>query len=160
MRKMFLLFGMLATVGFLFVACTDEQATGPDEAAFGKKAVNCDLEEQTQLAADIRTGIGTLFNGKKNAKAATEMFNNVERKVCKGLLADATNTAYDFYVMTFRQLPDKLSGDEVAAAALVDMVFAFAAGLTEPGSTIPPEAMLPTGGLGVFDPVQGLPSLF
>ncbi len=28
MRKMFLLFGLLAMVGILFVACTDEQATG------------------------------------------------------------------------------------------------------------------------------------
>ena len=36
MRKMFLLFGMLAMVGILFVACSDQQdLTSPEEAAFG-----------------------------------------------------------------------------------------------------------------------------
>jgi hypothetical protein len=61
--------------------------------------------------------------------------------------------AYDFYVMTYGQLPDKLAGDESDAASLVSMVFAFAADPSGPGApVIPPEALLPTGGVGVLMP--------
>ena len=42
MKKMFLLFGMLAMVGILFVACSDQQdLTSPEEAAFKKVGNAC-----------------------------------------------------------------------------------------------------------------------
>lgn len=153
MKKLFMLFGLLAMVGGLFVACSDQQdLTSPEEAAFGKgKPTECVLDpEVVTLAIAIREDIGTLFNGKKKVKAATEIFNNIERKVCKSLYADATNTAYDFYVMTYRQLPHKLTGDETDAAALVSKIFEFASNSTAP--VIPPEAMEPTGGVGIVQP--------
>ncbi|MFC1530641.1 hypothetical protein ACFL5T_00040 [Gemmatimonadota bacterium] len=154
MKKLFLLFGMLVMVGVLFVACSEQQdPTSPEEALFGKvKPADCDLGDQQALANIIRSDIGTLFGGRKKVKAATEMFNNIERKVCKENFVGAANTAYDFYVMTYGQLPDKLSGDTPMedAADLVSLVFAFAVGLSTPEIVIPPEALEPTGGVGVF----------
>ena len=150
MRR-FVTAGALALFVALFTGCDQETQT-PTEPQFGKqKPADCDLDGTT--AGAIRAGIDDLFSNKKKKKAAVEIFSNIERKVCKGQYADATNMAYDFYVMTYGQLPDKLNGDESDAATLVSMVFAFAADPSGPGApVIPPEALLPTGGVGVIIP--------
>jgi hypothetical protein len=151
MRR-FVTAGFLALFVALFTGCSDQETQSPTEPQFGKeKPADCDLSGT--LAGEIRTDIDDLFNDKQKDKAAFEIFNNIERKVCKGQYSDATKMAYDFYVMTYGQLPDKLNGDESDAAALVSKVFAFAADPTGPGApVIPPEALLPTGGVGIVVP--------
>ena len=151
MRR-FVTAGFLALFVALFAGCSDQETQTPTEPQFGKqKPAVCDLSGTT--AGLIRDEINELFNDKKKKKAAVEIFNNIERKVCRYQYADATNMAYDFYVMTYGQLPDKLAGDESDAASLVSMVFAFAADPSGPGApVIPPEALLPTGGVGVLMP--------
>jgi len=154
MKKVLLLICPLLACGVLFVACSDQETTNPAEPSFGKgKPADCNLGDLQQLANYIRDDIQDLFGAKKKPKAANEIFNNVERKVCKELYAAAINTALDFYYMTFNQLPDKLNGDESDAAALVSLVFAFASDPDGPGAPIiPPEALEPTGGVGIVIP--------
>ncbi len=154
MRKLFIPVGLLALVGAFIMACSDLEPTNPSEPLFGKgKPASCDLGDLQALADEIRDGIDELFSAKKKPKAAHEIFNNIERKVCGEQFAEAVNMALGFYGMTYDQLPDKLSGDAADAAALVALVFQFASDPSGPGApTIPPGALEPTGGIGVVYP--------
>lgn len=154
MRKSLLVLGLFALVGILPVACSDQEPTSPSEPQFGKgKPADCNLGDLQALADQIRDDIEDLFSAKKKAKAANEIFNNIERKVCREMYPDALNMALDFYEMTFDQLPDKLNGDEGDAAALVSLVFQFASDPAGPGAPpIPPGALEPTGGIGIVYP--------
>lgn len=154
MKKPFLLVGLLAVAGTLVMACSDSEPATPAEPLFGKgQPASCDLGDLQALADEIRVEIDVLFSAKKKAKAADEIFNNIERKVCREQYADALNMALDFYDMTFDQLPSKLNGDEADAAALVSLVFQFASDPAGPGAPpIPPGALEPTGGIGIVIP--------
>jgi hypothetical protein len=154
MRRLFLPVGLAAIACTLVIACSDLEPTNPSEPQFGKKAVNCDLGDLEVLATTIRTEINALFSAKKKSKAAHEIFNNIERKVCKDQYSDALDMALGFYEMTYDQLPDKLNGDAADAAALVNLVFQFAGSDSggSPPPTIPSGALEPTGGIGVVYP--------
>lgn len=161
MRKMFWLFGMLATVGFLFVACSEQQdPTSPEEAVFGKKPpAACIREDQQALADEIRGLINDLFSDKKTKAAANEHINNIERKLCKDQFDEALNMAWGFLRFTDMKIPDKFTGSAEDAAVLTSKVFELAA---DPDSTeepleIPEGAFLPTGGLITFDPADATP---
>jgi len=154
MRKLLLSAGLVAMAGAFVIACSDFEPTSPPDPQFGKKATNCDLGDLQNLADEIREEIDDLFSAKKKSKAAHEIFNNIDRKVCSDQFSDALNMALGFYEMTYDQLPDKLNGDAADAAYLVNLVFQFAG--SDPGGSpppvIPPGALEPTGGIGIIYP--------
>jgi len=159
MRKMFLLFGMLAMVGALFVACTDEQdLTSPEEAAFAKGKVShgCTDTDILEEKGEIEDDIDIVLTRRPSKKGAYQNVDNIARKICTvpPNYEAALNTAMEFYRLVYRQPVDKLEGGLEAAADLVNRVFAFAVWGSgfPPSPIIPPEALEPTGGVGIVTP--------
>ena len=163
MRKMFLLFGMLAMVGLLFLACDSQQdLTSPEEAVFKKgkgAAYTCTEELQAQKDA-LDEAIDVILLNVKSRKGAHQNVDNMARKVC------AEPPDYDVALFTYSEFEieinlqnvDKLEGGESGRQALLDMAYTFASGGDyNPGFSIPPEAFGPDGGLFVIPSPGDIP---
>ena len=155
MKKMFLLFGMLAMVGILFVACSDQQdLTSPEEAAFKKgkgAAYTCTDELQAQKEA-LDEAIDVILLNVKSRKGAHQNVDNMARNVCaEPPDYDAALSTYSkFEIEIDLQNVNKLEGGETGRQALLDMAYTFASGGDyNPGFSIPPEALGEDGGLWV-----------
>ena len=149
MKKMFLLFGMLAMVGILFVACSDQQdLTSPEEAAFKKVSANCSVELQIQLDA-IDDEIDEVLMRRPARNGAHQILDNIARKVCANPpdYESTQNMVMDFEALLDNQPPDQIEGGQAAADRLLAAVSAFASGIT-----VPPEALELTGAVGVVEP--------
>jgi len=156
MRKMFLLFGMLAMVGVLFVACTDEQATGPEEAAFAKKNLpnNCLETDYKDAFETIKEEIKAVYSGRQAERGALQIVDNIGRKVCSvPQNLDATPAmAEGFYDHVVRELEDIDEGLHGGAFDLVRLVFDFALQPETPLPVFPPGAFQETGVIAVVVP--------
>ena len=165
MRKMFLLFGVLALVGVLFVACSDQQdLTSPEEAAFGKggggATYTCsDLTVQAQKDV-LEEAVDVILLNVKSRKGAHQNVDNMARKVC------AEPPDYNAALLTYSKFEieinlqnvDKLAGGETGRQALLHMAYMFASGGDyNPGFSIPPEAFGPDGGLFVIPSPGDIP---
>lgn len=148
----------------LFAACTDQPPTAPAETSgetlLGKRPPgNCLTADQQALTSEIRTEIEALFPGKKGPNPAIQQLNNIERKVCDGDFADATDKAWGFLALVVSKMPDNFIGDAEESADLVSQVFALAGDPDAIGGpfVIPPGAFEPTGGILTFDPTAATP---
>lgn len=157
MRK-FLSVPLLLAVVALMAGCEDREPTTLTEPSFAKVEACSTLSDgQNALVGEIEEGIDDLFADRKSARGANQILDNIQRKLCNDQYADATSMAEDFAYLVYRQLPDKLTGPdpEAAAVLLVNMVFELA---SDPNATpfeIPDGAFEPTGGWGVIDPTSG-----
>lgn len=128
MKKMFLLFGMLAMVGILFVACSDQQdLTSPEEAAFkkvGNACVGTPLGDQLER---IYTAIDDVYDDRNAIRGAKQIVDNIARKVCSDPPNyDATPAmAEGFYEHVMNEL-EYLMVPLAQVIDLVEEVFDFA----------------------------------
>ncbi len=159
MRRTLLLAGLVLFLGVLFAACAEKEPTGPEDASFKKQTpTECLDEDQQDLKEDIDLEIEELFAERKSKRGAHEIVNNMVRKLCKEQYDDATNMAWDFFYLVWRQMPDKLTGGPEEAAALTQMVFTFASDpLGDPPLEIPDGAFEESGGVIRFDPTTATP---
>jgi hypothetical protein len=150
MRKMLVLVGLLLLAVGLFVACGEEQATGPDEALFKKVTYTCQPPLDTQLQ-EILDRIEDVYSSRNAIRGAKQIVDNIARKVCAiPPNYDATPVmAEGFYDHLLHELDD-LQVELSEAIDLVELVFAFALGGTAPD--FPDDAFHPTGGVGIVVP--------
>ena len=148
MRKMFLLFGMLAMVGVLFVACSDQQdLTSPEEAVFGKKVENNCTGLNLEMKDAIDAEIDIVLSLRKSRKGAHQIVDNIARKVCAGDVVSTQNMIDDFEILLDRQPVDQIEGGVEAAARLFAAVSAFGSGIV-----FPAEALNSTGTVAIVEP--------
>jgi hypothetical protein len=169
MRRELTALGLLMILGSLFMACTQEQATGPaqetDEASqpdFSYGFPDCEqlfslLRPEGKARALFRIGNGQV--------AAVSLVRRVRRAARYGNYDRASRLAWNLADLVNSKLPDGLVDPcgpwapttEQGAAALVNEVFELAGdpGATEPPLEIPEEAFLPSGGFGQIDPAVG-----
>lgn len=157
MRKMFLLFGALALVGVLFVACSDQQdLTSPEDAAFGKNKVTYECPDPVdEQQGVLETTIQDQYLNDKAEKGALENVDNMARNICRDPqdLAAARATYFEFEIEVNKQNVDKLLDGEAGRQEILAQARAFVSGVPyDDGFLIPPEALLPTGGVGVVRP--------
>jgi Tol biopolymer transport system component len=150
MKKMFLLFGLLALAGVLLVACSEQDPTSPDEAAFTKVSNKCTGALLLELQA-IDDEIDDVLMHRPSKKGAHQIVDNIARRVCaESPQYDATPSMVEgFYDLLVKQPVDELVGGWSAAAVLLSDVAKFATG---DDFDIPEGALAPEGGLGVAVP--------
>ena len=151
--------GFLTLFVALFASCSDRESDTLTDPQLKKVDSGCDglLLEQKNL---ILNEIDLLFADRKSKRGAGQIVDNIARKVClvSPQYADAINMAWDFAYLVGRQMPDKLQGDADDAAALTNLVFAFAADPAgDPPLEIPGGAFEETGGVVTFDPADASP---
>jgi hypothetical protein len=153
MRKMFLLFGVLALVGVLFVACSDQQdLTSPEEAAFkGGKVENKCTGTPLLLLEEIEETIDVVLRDRQSKKGAHQIVDNIARKVCANppQYMATYNMVNDFHALLAKQPQDELVGGWTAARELLALVTFFA---TDVELLDLPEETLTDGGFGVVTP--------
>jgi hypothetical protein len=163
MKKMFLLFGLLAMVGILFVACTDEQATAPPEPVeetgemdFSFTFSGCEALFETTTPENKARALFRVFDGQITA---VSLVRQVRRNARYGRYDRAANKAWQLAELVQAKLPNRLvdpcgSGPpttEEGAAMLMNEVFALAQ-VELPVGGIPPAALGPEGTVAVVEP--------
>jgi hypothetical protein len=163
---MFLLFGMLALVGVLFIACTDEQATAPPEPAeeagemdFSFTFPGCEAYFEAARPENKARALFRVFDGQI---IAVSLVRQVRRNARYGRYDRAAAKAWQLAALVDKKLPARLvdpcgSGPpttEAGAAMLMNDVFELAH-VELPDGGLPPAAFLPGGGYGQVDPAVG-----
>ena len=108
--------------------------------------------------ADLETTISDQYLNDRAEKGTLENVDNMGRNISKDPpdLAAARATYFKFEIEVNKQNVNKLLDGEAGRQEVLAKARAFVSGIPfDPGFTIPPEALLPTGGVGVFDPAVG-----